>query len=279
MTAAEDGKEVSVEWTAEVSDGIVEWDEEKLPWTDKDSFLNQVCLKIPGPEKCGVDVLKRDLKRKSPDTMWGYTTPELETQGQELCLFSYDSYSVLAISSFDPHPGNSQDAKAFVDGFQETLYQALKSIKEKDTSLGAKRKLLIDLSHNDGGRQILAHEAARLLLPAADHFYLVSRRWSPALHDLMTADFPADYSSALNYRYYKTEDGKDFASANDLLGPLYHDNDYFTKYMRPDQEKVMKELWGDKYVIPQENYWNPDDIVVVSFLDVIIWIDNLIVVS
>ena len=273
------GTQISVQWTAEVTDVVSGWGSEtKLPWTDKASFLSEVCLRKPGPVTCDdfdetdpSNVLKRGLKvkRNSPDpptTMWGYPTPEIQTQGQELCLYNYDSYSVLAISSFDPQPGNSQDAKAFVDGFQESLYQAIQSIQKQDKSLGTKRKLLIDLSHNDGGRQILAHEAARLLFPGADHFYLVNRRWSPALHDLMTANFPADYPSALNYRYYQNENGQDFSSASDLLGPLYHDNDYFTKYMQPNQEKVMDELWGDKYVVPTDNYWSSEDIIVVSFL-------------
>lgn len=266
--------EVTVRWTAEVIKGVAELttDGVHLPWTDKASFLQNVCLRTVDLTTCKIEdglysVHKRGLHRKrdqAPTPMWGYPTPVLHTQGHELSLFEYDQYSVLAISSFDPHPGNAQDGMAFIYDFQQVFYEALQSIKEKDQKLGKKRKLLIDLSHNDGGRQILAHEAARMLLPGADYYFLANRRWSPALYDLMTAGFQENHASVFNFRYFVDENRKDFKDAKDVLGPLCHDGDCFTKLMQSDHEQIMNKVWGKEYDAPKDSYWKPEDMVVVS---------------
>ncbi|KAF8425552.1 hypothetical protein EV426DRAFT_51026 [Tirmania nivea] len=266
--------EVTVRWTAEVLKGVAELttDGVHLPWTDKTSFLQNVCLRPMDSETCKTEdglytVHKRGLHRKrdqAPTSLWGYPTPALHTHGHELSLFEYDQYSVLAISSFDPHPGNEQDGMAFIYNFQQVFYEALQSIKERDQKLGEKRKLLIDLSHNDGGRQILAHEAARMLLPGADYYFLANRRWSPALYDLMTAGFQENHASIFNFRYFVDENGKDFKDAKDVLGPLCHGDDCFTKLMQYDHQQIMNEVWGQEYDAPKDSYWKAEDLVVVS---------------
>ncbi|KAF8460653.1 hypothetical protein BDZ91DRAFT_738877 [Kalaharituber pfeilii] len=270
-----DGSEAPLTWTAEIFSGVAEMtpDEVHLPWSDKHSFLEKVCLRPMDPALCKrqegslYTVHKRGLHRKRdshPTSMWGYPTPVLHTHGHELSLFEYDEYSVFVISSFDPHPGNTQDGLAFVLDFQETFWEALESVKEYDKKIGKKRPLLIDLSHNDGGRQILAHEAARMLLPNTDHYFLANRRWSPALKDLMTADFSVNHASVFNHRYYKNENGGDFKDAQDLLGPVYKDGDYFTKFMEPNHEEIIAELWGDHYVELGDAYWTASDLVVIA---------------
>lgn len=269
------GHEVTVRWTAEVFKGVAELttDGEHLPWSDKASFLKNVCLRPTDPATCktedGLDtVQKRGLhtkKDQAPKSMWGYPTPVLHTHGHELSLFEHDEYSVLAISSFDPHPGNDQDGMAFIYDFQGKLHEALQSIKDKDKKLGKKRKLLVDLSHNDGGRQILAHEAVRMLLPDADHYFLANRRWSPALYDLMTAGYHENNNASIfNFRYFVDENGKDFKDAKDVLGPLCHDGDCFTKLMQSDHEQIMTKVFGQKYDAPKDSYWKPEDLVVVA---------------
>ena len=270
-----DGAEVTPKWTADVYQGISELtsDGEHLPWTDGASFLKNVCLRPMDPETCkakdkSYSIHKRGLHTKRDDhplSMWGYPTPVLHSYGHEVSLFEYEAYSVLAISSFDPHPGNIQDGMEFLLDFLQTFHKALESIKAYDKKVGKKRLLLLDLSHNDGGRQILAHEAARMLLPDADHFFLVNRRWSPALRDLMIAGFSENHASVFNYRYYKDENGKDFKDAHAALGPVCNKDDCFTHLMMPDHEQIMTELWGKDYVDPSDSYWSPSDIVVVSY--------------
>jgi len=264
-------EEVPVGWTAELFGEVAELTPEGQdhPWTDTDSFLRNVCLSSTDPEICTEDGFsKRSLTKRGGNTtsMWGYPTPIVYTQGYELRLFEKDKYSVLAISSFDPHPGNNRPSVEFIQDFLEVLHKAIKSIMENDKRLKTKRKLLIDLSHNDGGRQILAYEVARALLSNPEDLFLVNRRWSPGLRDLMTADIQEDYASILNYRYYQDENGVDFKDAYDLLGPVFHDDDYFTKLMRPNLAKIKSavEIPGNEYGSSNLTYWRPEDIIVVA---------------
>lgn len=272
----QDGSEVTVRWTAEVFTGVAEYttDGVHLPWTDKNTFLQNVCLGSVDPLTCKdglYSVHKRGLHTKrdqAPISMWGYPTPTLHTKGHELTFYEDEKYSVLAISSFDPHPGSTEDGMEFIYDFQQIFYEALLSVKAKDKKVGKTRKLIIDLSHNDGGRQIIAHEAARMLLPDVDHYFLSNRRWSPALRDLMTASSQDNSASIFNFHYFKDENGKDFKDANDILGPVCRDSDCFTKLMQSDQEKIIAEAWGQEYDAPKKGHWKPDDLLVVSSFSV-----------
>ncbi|KAI5799212.1 hypothetical protein DFH27DRAFT_560016 [Peziza echinospora] len=270
-----DGKEVKVEWTGSVFSEVAALTEDgiNLPWKDKDSFLHNVCLKSQDTTKCKKkdSIFNRKLaKRANPNEvklegMWGYpAAPAVATYGQELTLHLFDKYSVLVISSFAPHPGNAQDALSFIMEFQEKLADAVAAIQAKDKATGKKRPLLIDLSHNDGGKQILAHEAAKVFLPKADHFFQVNRRYSPALEALTTADFKVNGNSIFNPQYFKTAKGGDFKDGRELLGPVSENGDYFTQRLVPDHDELMSIIWQDKKLAKLEEYWNHTDITVIA---------------
>lgn len=212
-----------------------------------DSFLNQ------GPPQTSS---KRSIVKRA--TAIGYPDPvilhsEAVVGGYYLTGTGYEDVAVLSIPSFSP------EARGGAVEFQNTVASFF-----KDATSNGKKKLIIDLRANGGGRVFLGYDLFKQLFPKMDPYGGTRFRANDAFnaagiamtevlkkytYDQALADANSQSGGALatawrsifNYKLPKTEDGKSFSSWADLFGPHVFNNDNFTSIERYDFNNALSD--------------------------------------
>lgn len=198
---------------------------------------------------------KRDatkIKRQSEPTATGYPTPEILHSegvigGYYLSGQGYDDVAVLSVPSFSPETDDGPEE------FQDLIGTFL-----KDATDSGKKKLVIDLRGNGGGRVFLGYDLFKQLFPSEDPYGASTFRANQAFNItglFMTAvledstyedaldDFSANglngqlaslWTSIFNYKLPLTIDNDNFTSWEDYFGPEVRNNDNFTVPSRKD---------------------------------------------
>ncbi|KAF2119140.1 hypothetical protein BDV96DRAFT_487670 [Lophiotrema nucula] len=229
--------------------------------TDGSDFFVKFCNQIPntntkrsiegGPE--GKAKFKRStpVKRQSAaPTATGY--PPAETLHSEAVIGGYylkdkgyDDVAVLSVPSFQPEAG----AEEFQDLTGAFLKMAVDS---------GKKRLVIDLRTNGGGRVYLGYDLFKQLFPSEDPFgatqfraneafditgrymtdYFAQYTYEEAVKDFQQnqgdATIGLNWNSIFNYKLPLTVDNKNFTSWEDYFGPNKRHNDNFTTPARYD---------------------------------------------
>ncbi|KAF2263646.1 hypothetical protein CC78DRAFT_518116 [Lojkania enalia] len=226
--------------------------------TDGDSFFFRFCNQIPQQSNS-----KRSLRSpRSPPTQvkrqvseptaTGYPTPkylhsEAVIGGYYLDGQGYDDVAVLSIPSFQPM------SQSGVAEFQDLI-----GTFTKEAKAAGKKRLVIDLRTNGGGRVFLGYDAFKQLFPSEDPYggttfraneafdeigklineELEQTTYEEAVQDFLTngeeATWGLIWNSMFNYRLPLNEDNENFTSWEDYFGPHERNNDKFTSVARYD---------------------------------------------
>jgi hypothetical protein len=207
-------------------------------------FLNQ-----GAPKQSATKKIKR---AEAEPTATGFPKPEILHSeavigGYYLSGSGYDDVAVLSVPSFSPE-GDDGPAE-----FQDLIGSFL-----KDATDSGKKKLVIDLRGNGGGRVFLGYDLFKQLFPDMDPYGASTFRANEAFNitGLFFTDFLKDvtYDDALaafdengldsklaglwysifNYRNSINIDGTNFTSWEDYFGPEVRNGDNFTVPQRKD---------------------------------------------
>ncbi|KAF2183866.1 hypothetical protein K469DRAFT_667597 [Zopfia rhizophila CBS 207.26] len=217
---------------------------------DDESFFERFCnLGPPKQQNQKRDASK--TKRATP-TATGYPEPEvLHSEavigGYYLEGKGYDDVAVLSVPSFQP-AGEEGPAE-----FQDLIGTFLKGAA-KD----GKKKLVIDLRTNGGGRVFLGYDLFKQLFPQEDPYGATQFRANEAFditgqfmtevlsnstYEEAVADFEKNglkselalaWQSIFNYKLPLTVDNKNFTSWEEYFGPHIFNKDNFTTVSRKD---------------------------------------------
>lgn len=194
------------------------------------------------------------VKRQAAQpTATGFPTPQIlhsesSIGGYYLSGSGYDDVAVLSIPSFQP---------VTAEGPAE--FQDLVGIFLKESSAAGKKKLVIDLRGNTGGRVFLGYDLFKQLFPSMDPygasqfraneaFDVTGQLMTEALKDISYEDALDDfakngidvngiafaYQSIFNYKLPLTTENKNFTSWQEYFGPHERNNDKFTSTARLD---------------------------------------------
>jgi hypothetical protein len=207
-------------------------------------FLNQGAPK---------ETATRKVKRADAEpTATGFPTPEILHSeavigGYYLSGSGYDDVAVLSVPSFSPE---EEEGPA---EFQDLIGTFLKSA----TGAG-KKKLVIDLRGNGGGRVFLGYDLFKQLFPSMDPYgastfranqafnitglffteYLSNVTYEDALADFEASGLQSNLASLwysiFNYKNAINIDGSNFTSWEDYFGPEVRNGDNFTVPQRKD---------------------------------------------
>ncbi|KAF8530886.1 hypothetical protein BDD12DRAFT_903524 [Trichophaea hybrida] len=191
----------------------------------------------------------------------GYPTPLARGPDDTLVFFpdpdKSPSIAILRIPSYQVWGATLLEWDIFLNN---TLTQLGES--------GIKR-LLIDVSGNGGGSVKLAKRTVHMIFPESfqgvghEPEYYIRWRYHSALVKIFQA--PATpYTIDFNGRgSFTTLQGRNFSSANDILGPHYNPRvkDYFTAEGIPTRDLLTPQ---DEGVFPRKNYWRTQDVVIIS---------------
>jgi len=191
-------------------------------------------------------------KRQSQPTATGFPTPQMLHSeavlgGYYLSGTGYDDVAVLSVPSFSP------DTDAGPVEFQDKTGAFIQA-----AAAAGKKKLVIDLRGNGGGRVFLGYDMFKQLFPSLDPygasqfraneaFDLVGQFMTEVLKDVTydqaLKDFQANgfnsniaplYQSIFNYKLPNTVENKNFTSWPDYFGPHLINGDNFTSVSRKD---------------------------------------------
>ena len=227
--------------------------------SDGTDLFNAFCNRGPPKtnEKRDTTEVLRDAtkvkkhKREEP-TATGFPKPqvlhsEAVLGGYYLSGNGYDDVAVLSVPSFSPEteagPAEFQDITgSFIQG----------------AAAAGKKRLVIDLRGNGGGRVFLGYDMFKQLFPsidpygasqfrANDAFDLVGPFMTEVLKDVSYDDALKDfqakgldsiagilYQSIFNYKLPNTVENKNFTSWQDFFGPHEINGDKFTSVSRKD---------------------------------------------
>ncbi|KAF2786169.1 hypothetical protein K505DRAFT_260463 [Melanomma pulvis-pyrius CBS 109.77] len=227
--------------------------------TDGSDFFSVFCNQGPPASNKKRDITEtlrdatRVKKRQTEQpTATGFPTPqvlhsEAVIGGYYLSGTGYDDVAVLSVPSFSPE---TDDGPA---EFQDITGSFL-----KDAVAAGKKKLVIDLRGNGGGRVFLGYDMFKQLFPSMDPygasqfraneaFDLVGQFMTEVLKDVTydqaLKDFETNgakatagllWQSIFNYKLPLTVENKNFTSWQEYFGPHNINNDNFTSISRKD---------------------------------------------
>jgi hypothetical protein len=227
--------------------------------TDGTDFFNVFCNNGPPKSNSKRDITEvlrdatRVKKRQTEQpTATGFPKPEvLHSEavigGYYLSGSGYDDVAVLSVPSFSPE---TEEGPA---EFQDITGSFL-----KDAAAAGKKKLVIDLRGNGGGRVFLGYDMFKQLFPSMDPygasqfraneaFDLVGQFMTEVLKDTTYDDALKDFEtngeqstagilwqSIFNYKLPLTVENKNFTSWADYFGPHNINGDNFTSISRKD---------------------------------------------
>ena len=192
-------------------------------------------------------------------------------QSGEVGYYQLDAETaVLLVSAFAPTTAVSDattlaEFAAFAGNFSEAVAQALARAR----AAGSKR-LLVDVSGNGGGLVPLGYNLVRQLFPApADHnraFFGTNMRWNPALDTMLVRGDPAVIAASyMDLGLLRREDGRDWASFREMLGPVHRHGDYFSRISVPDEAEMDADVGGQVlHDFPRTPPFAADQVVLVS---------------
>ena len=224
-------------------------------------FLNQ-----GAPSETTTQKVKRADDAKPTAT--GFPTPEIlhseaSIGGYYLSDSGYNDVAVLSVPSFSP------DTDEGPAEFQDLIGTFLKNAKND-----GKKKLIIDLRGNGGGRVFLGYDLFKQLFPSMDPYGASTFRANQAFN--ITGMFLTDYLkdvtyddalaafeenglnsnlaglwySIFNYRNAINIDGSNFTSWEDYFGPEVRNGDNFTVPQRKD----LNNFFSDDLTIDVSGY-------------------------
>ncbi|PSN60256.1 hypothetical protein BS50DRAFT_604824 [Corynespora cassiicola Philippines] len=232
---------------------------------DGESFFARFCNQGPPTQtrKRGAMKLSRPaskVKRQTTEpTATGFPTPAILHSegvigGYYLDGAGYDDVAVFSVPSFSPETQ---------EGPEE--FQNLISVFLKDAKDTGKKRLVIDLRGNGGGRVFLGYDLFKQLFPKEDPygasqfraneaFDITGQFMTEALSSVTYEDALADFQlngeesklglawqSIFNYRLPLTVDNKNFSSWEEYFGPHVRNNDNFTTISRKDLNNAFSD--------------------------------------
>ncbi|KAF2003013.1 hypothetical protein P154DRAFT_429470 [Amniculicola lignicola CBS 123094] len=226
--------------------------------SDGQSFFDTFCNQGPPSTSTKRDVHRLSSnkveKRQTFVEQIGLPTPELMHSegvigGYYLTGKGYEDVAVMIVPSFSP--ASDEGTEEFQDLTGKFLVAAVKA---------GKKKLVIDLRGNGGGRVFLGYDLFKQLFPdqdpygatrfrANDAFNVIGKAWNDYIdeakitYEQAVADFAVNgfksplvnaWRSIFNYRLPLDEDNNNFTSWEQYFGPHEHNNDKFTTPARYD---------------------------------------------
>ncbi|KAF2710765.1 hypothetical protein K504DRAFT_475718 [Pleomassaria siparia CBS 279.74] len=198
------------------------------------------------------DITRVQKRQTEQPTATGFPTPkvlhsEAVLGGYYLNGTGYDDVAVLSVPSFSP------DTDKGPAEFQDITGSFLKT-----AAADGKKKLVIDLRGNGGGRVFLGYDMFKQLFPSMDPygasqfraneaFDITGQAFTEAMKDVTYEAALKDYvtngenanhgilwQSIFNYKLPLTVDNKNFTSWADYFGPHEINGDNFTSVSRKD---------------------------------------------
>ncbi|KAF2688720.1 hypothetical protein K458DRAFT_475396 [Lentithecium fluviatile CBS 122367] len=195
---------------------------------------------------------KKNKRAEAEATATGYPEPvilhsEAVIGGYYLSGSGYDDVAVLSVPSFSPETDEGPAE------FQDLIGSFL-----KDATGAGKKKLVIDLRGNGGGRVFLGYDLFKQLFPSMDPYgastfraneafnitglffteFLKDVTYEDALDDFdkngLNSNLAGLWYSIFNYRNSINIDGSNFTSWEDYFGPEVRNGDNFTVPQRKD---------------------------------------------
>lgn len=118
------------------------------------------------------------------------------------------------------------------------------------------KRLIIDVSGNDGGKAILPFDILKQLFPADDDFPLLNMHWSPVTWAYMYGND--------EHSLYRDVHMADFRDMKDMLGPVAKDGGWFTKMWKQDYVQLGKDTYDLSVTPGDSQHFQPADIAVIS---------------
>ncbi|KAA8914637.1 hypothetical protein FN846DRAFT_885815 [Sphaerosporella brunnea] len=271
----EGGNNVTVEWSARFFNNRADAASNPVPFNDNKSFYSSMCVRS-GDELAAVTSLdpsgpptqnkKPALAKRDLEAELGVLEKRAGLQGAlsdgTIAYYQLDNKTVvLMVMAFTP-ASESTDQLKYMSAFSRFAASFIESAK----AAGMER-LIIDLSGNGGGYLALGHNLARQLFPKSDKpFFGSNMRWNPVLDGWMTLGDPSIVDQtffALNQ--LKKQDGSDWKSFREMLGPIHRDDGYFTQISisneQADNAAAQGAIYSD-YSLTQP--FKTENVVVVS---------------
>jgi hypothetical protein len=254
----ENGTDTLVEFTVQLLNGNMHQNG-KLLFKDTES-LTKLCFlseeELASKVKREIEGKQRDLIARQASAPDGY--PSALADSAEYAMSTYavpgDSETVaLAIRTFEETDMDSSD---FVHAMSTFLEDQISSWKES----GYKR-LIIDVSNNDGGKAILPYDVLKQLFPSKEDFPTVNMHYSP-----ITWAYMHSINQGKENELYRDVNMHDFEDMKDLLGPVQKDGDWFTKMWKQDYVQFGEKNYGINVstVASSEQPFSADNIAVIS---------------
>lgn len=183
----------------------------------------------------------------------GYPTNAV--QGPDYAMGTYSlrgdpRTAVLLLGSFTE---KVMKFERFSRAFQEYITARLAAFK----SSGIKR-LIIDVSYNNGGQAMLPYDFLNQLFPDRRQFTSITMRYSPT-----TWAFMKTLDGGREREFYRDYTFKDFKDDEAWLGPFPRDGEYFTPKWKQDYEQYAKEAAGINVIHSGPEPFPVENIVVV----------------
>jgi hypothetical protein len=181
--------------------------------------------------------------------------PSNAVQGPDFAMGTYSLRSdpqtaVLLLGSFTE---KVMKFERFSRAFQEYITAQLAAFK----SSGVKR-LIIDVSYNNGGQAMLPYDFLNQLFPDRRVFTSIMMRYSPT-----TWAFMKTLDNGREREFYRDYNFKDFKDDEAWLGPFFRDGEYFTPKWKQDYEQYAKEAAGINVIHSGPEPFPVEDIIVV----------------
>ncbi|OCL10729.1 hypothetical protein AOQ84DRAFT_438147 [Glonium stellatum] len=210
-----------------------------------DAFCNQ------GPPSMNQKIRREPtLTSRTNPVATGYPEPiilhsESVVGGYYLSGQGYEDVAVLGLPSFGPQSQNGGNE------FQDVVHTFL-----NDAVSAGKKKLVIDLRSNGGGRIFLGYDLFKQLFPSVDPWGATRFRandafdiagiamteklkgytYDQAIEDYQKSTYNGElalaWASIFNYKVPMNTDGKPFQSWDEFFGPKVFNNDNFTSLER-----------------------------------------------
>jgi hypothetical protein len=232
----ENGTDTLVEFTVQLLNGNLHQNG-KLLFKDTES-LTKLCFlseeELASKIKRDIEGEKRHLVTRQASAPEGYPTALADSAEYAMSTYAVPGDSatvVLAIRTFEETDMDSSD---FVNAMSAFLEDQITSWKES----GYKR-LIIDVSNNDGGKAILPYDILKQLFPTKEDFPTVNMHYSP-----ITWAYMHSINGGKENELYRDVNMQDFTDMKDFLGPVQKDGDWFTKQWKQDYVQFGEENYG-----------------------------------
>lgn len=261
----ENGSDTIVEYSVQLTNSMVK--SGKLLFTDTKT-LGELCflsdseltskrsIEVETKQELELDLVVRSTygDTNAPE---GYPKPLAFSPEYAMATYAVPGDKetvVLNIRTFDPEELSPVEFVQAMASFLEEQMAAW-------TNSGYKR-LVIDVSNNNGGQAILPYAIMEQLFPDKDGFSAVNMRYSP----LTWAYMHTINEGSINELYRDTS-MNDFKNMNDFLGPVAKDGSWYTKMWKQDYVQFGEDSYdinmthtGHAHGQPFE----PENIVVIS---------------